>query len=61
MMQPSAAPVTDWLTSSTVHGDVATVCVKPASDSTVAVDAIIAVKETGHSVSVGTVVRFKAR
>ena len=61
MMQPSAAPVTDWLTSSTVHGDIAAVCVKPASGSTTVVDAIAAVKETGYSVSVGTVVGFKGR
>ena len=61
MMQPSAAPVTDWLTSSTVHGDIAAVCVKPASGSTTVVDAIAAVKETSHSVSVGTVVGFRGR
>ena len=62
MMQPSAAPVTDWLTSSTVHDDVAAVCVKPASGSATVVDAIAAVKEIVRSVSVGTMsVSFASR
>ena len=55
MMQPSAAPVTDWLTSSTVHGDIAAVCVKPASGSATVVDAIAAVKEICSLSEGGTV------
>ena len=61
VMQLSGTPLTDWLTSSTVGGNVAAVCVKPLSCCRVVAKAVAAVTGIGYSLLVGRLLSYDSR